>query len=228
MKIPLFDIDGTLIEMSDNFNDLAYSSAFKKVYGKNASKDDTGTIRGRIQNQIFMEIMLYHGVSEETIVNKLDEATKVMSEEFLKAAKNFKFKLLPGVLELLETLKKERTHMGILTGNNKEVTEFKLKVAGISKFVDFAAYGDEAFQRFDLVQVAKERAEKIIGRKILNEEFAIIGDTPNDINTGKKTGIKVIAVASGNYSAEQLAEHKPDLLIKTLEEKEMILSFLEH
>jgi phosphoglycolate phosphatase-like HAD superfamily hydrolase len=41
----------------------------------------------------------------------------------------------------------------------------------------------------------------------------IIGDTPLDIIAAQASGIPVIAVATGIYSADELAQHKPNAVI---------------
>lgn len=43
-------------------------------------------------------------------------------------------------------------------------------------------------------------------------QFALIGDTEDDVNTAKKFGQRVIAVSSGIRSATVLSQYKPDFL----------------
>jgi phosphoglycolate phosphatase-like HAD superfamily hydrolase len=44
----------------------------------------------------------------------------------------------------------------------------------------------------------------------------IIGDTPYDISCGEHLGVRTIAVATGSYAAEQLADCRPDFLFPDL------------
>jgi phosphoglycolate phosphatase-like HAD superfamily hydrolase len=41
----------------------------------------------------------------------------------------------------------------------------------------------------------------------------IVGDTPSDIRAARQAGASVIAVATGIFSREQLAELGPDLCV---------------
>ena len=44
----------------------------------------------------------------------------------------------------------------------------------------------------------------------------VIGDTPADIDCGRSLGAKAIAVASGNYSVEDLRAHEPYAVFESL------------
>ena len=44
----------------------------------------------------------------------------------------------------------------------------------------------------------------------------VIGDTPLEIRSAKEHGLKVVAVATGPYSAAELREAGPDLLISDM------------
>ena len=50
------------------------------------------------------------------------------------------------------------------------------------------------------------------------DEFVMIGDMPSDISAGSEAGFWTIGVASGVSKKEILSDHKPDLLIDSLEE----------
>ncbi len=48
----------------------------------------------------------------------------------------------------------------------------------------------------------------------------IIGDTPRDIQCANNAGMKCVAVTTGYYGREELAEHNPDLIIDDLSNPE--------
>ena len=54
----------------------------------------------------------------------------------------------------------------------------------------------------------------------------MIGDTPRDIDCGKSFGARTIAVATGTWSRDQLANYQPDFLIEDLSDVEMIINTL--
>jgi phosphoglycolate phosphatase-like HAD superfamily hydrolase len=44
----------------------------------------------------------------------------------------------------------------------------------------------------------------------------VVGDTPRDIEAARANGLPVIAVATGNYSFEELAAMEPDVCTSSL------------
>jgi phosphoglycolate phosphatase-like HAD superfamily hydrolase len=85
-----------------------------------------------------------------------------------------------------------------------------LRSAGIWESFDsnFAYFGDKSPSRFDLVSLS---ATSIQSRG--DFEVIIVGDTPLDVLSAQGCGLRVIAVATGAYSATQLERLNPDLLI---------------
>ena len=57
-------------------------------------------------------------------------------------------------------------------------------------------------------------------------EIDVIGDTPRDIACGKALGARTIAVATGTWSREKLAEHDPDILIDDLSDVDRLINTL--
>ncbi|MGA1038273.1 MAG: HAD family hydrolase, partial [Ilumatobacteraceae bacterium] len=73
--------------------------------------------------------------------------------------------------------------------------------------------------RMELVADAAERLSLQPGTRPV-----IIGDTPLDIIAGHASGIPVIAVATGIFSAGDLAQHNPHALIDDYEDAAMALA----
>ncbi len=226
MKIPLFDVDGTLTMKGNRIQDRALRYAFHKLYSLDASMDEI-TSHGLIEAQIVTEILKLHGFKKEDVKKDLEKIYDTM-REYILSQKDTLYRPKPGAIELLETLQQKGFTIGVLTGNMDTVAEAKLGTAGLWKYVDFGAYGNEGEVRTDLVSIAKNRAEQILKRKIEDKEVVIIGDTQRDILCAQQTGIACIAVASGMVSKQDLEKAGPDMLVESLEEKDAILSFLEN
>jgi phosphoglycolate phosphatase-like HAD superfamily hydrolase len=58
------------------------------------------------------------------------------------------------------------------------------------------------------------------------ERVYVIGDTPHDVACGKAIGARVVAVATGGYSLEQLQTTEPWWLLPSLPEPEVFLPHL--
>lgn len=227
MKIPLFDIDGTLVKTANPFHKKAFHYAFERVYKIDAYDSEINP-EGMTDNQIILEVLKLHGLNEIEIKKNIKTATDLMAYFFVGSKNDMEIKPLGGVIELLSNLKSQDIPLGILSGNVEEIAWTKLEIGGIKNFFVFGAFGDKAFKRVDLVEIARQNAQKTLGRNFETSNFVIVGDTPKDIKCARDAGINVIAVSTGIYSFEDLDKEKPDLLVKSLEEKEKIIDFLNN
>ena len=56
------------------------------------------------------------------------------------------------------------------------------------------------------------------------KEVVFVGDSPIDITTGKKAGVKTIAVPTGYHSIEMLEEAGAEIVIENLSQLEEVIS----
>lgn len=125
-------------------------------------------------------------------------------------------RLLPGVTELLDHLRADagRHLLGLLTGNIAPGAWTKVETFGLGGIFAFGAFGDDHHDRNELGPVAIGRARQHSGRDFPPERTFIIGDTPKDIHCARACGAWAIAVATGAYTAADLAQHDPDHLFE--------------
>src|SRR5262249_7497444 len=133
---------------------------------------------------------------------------------------------LPGVAGLVQKLDERGYPLGILSGNVREIGWQKLEAAGLRRPFRFGAFGDEADLRDELVPIALERAREALGRAFRPEEVYVIGDTPRDVAYARAGGAKIIAVATGRWSVEELSAHAPDHLLPDLADAPAFLRLL--
>jgi phosphoglycolate phosphatase len=111
----------------------------------------------------------------------------------------------PGVTDALDALAAEphTYRLALLTGNLEPVARRKLASAGIGHhFVaGQGGFGSDAEDRAALPAVARARAGDWP-----RERTVVIGDTPRDIACARADRVRVVAVATGPYSAEALAD----------------------
>lgn len=225
MKIPLFDVDSTLLKGGNQAHDAAFDYAIKTVYGVDASRQEIQA-EGKIDPQIIIEVLGLHNVSTEKAKDKIEEAMDTMLSYFLKHEDEGECIVLPGVKELLIALKQSGAYIGALTGNVEGIGWRKLEIAGIKEFIGFGAFGNLAFRRPELIPIAEQRARDLYKKDFSPFDFVIIGDTPLDIACAKEGGIQSVGVATGSYSPEDLEKAGADVVVKSLKEKGTILSFL--
>src|SRR3989440_9346588 len=222
-RLLLFDIDGTLIH-SGGAGVHALKSAFKERFGVADDLHDI-EIAGMTDSGIVASILNKHKIpaTNENLSAFLDSYVHFLSLELPRR----KGKLLPGVLKLLEKLK-SRSHLvlALLTGNVSRGARLKLEHDGVWHFFEFGAFADDHRDRNQLGRFARARAKEKHGREFSAEEIDVIGDTPRDIACGRALGARTIAVATGTWSREKLAEHHPDFLIDDFSNVDRLINTL--
>ena len=124
-------------------------------------------------------------------------------------------RVLPGVPKLLDSLKEEFPDQvsALLTGNAEIGARIKLRHFGIDSHFTVGAFGDDHHDRDQLGPIAIQRAERLTGRQFHMDQVIVIGDTLKDIRCARACGAKVIAVATGSVSCEELEKAEPDALL---------------
>src|SRR5438132_12663321 len=222
-RLLLFDIDGTLIH-SGGAGVQALISAFRERFG--ITDDLRGIeIAGMTDSGIVASILKKYNIpaTTENVSAFLDSYVHFLSLELPRR----EGKLLPGVLELLEKLKtRKHVVLALLTGNVSRGAQLKLGHYGVWHFFEFGAFADDHHDRNELGAFARDRAKEKHGREFSSEEIDVIGDTPRDIACGKALGARTIAVATGTWSREKLAQHDPDFLIDDLSDVDRLINTL--
>jgi phosphoglycolate phosphatase len=131
------------------------------------------------------------------------------------------YEVKPGVVELLERLTREGRLVGLITGNTEPAAETKLARADLNRFFSFGGYGSDAMERVDVCRTALDRAEAAAGGEFDRDGSIATGDTPRDIEAGHGAGIRVVGVATGEYSVEQLREAGGDWVVADLTAAEL-------
>lgn len=206
-KLILWDIDGTLI-VSHGAGFRAMEHALTKRFGR---KCDMRTIdwAGRTDSWIAGEVLRRVGLpaTPQNVHDYLEAYLETLPLE-LRAGRPGQ--VLPGILTLLETVRQRPDAIqGLLTGNLERGARLKLTHFNVWHYFEFGAYADDSPLRNDLGPHALRRAKERHAVEFSPANTFIIGDTPHDIECGKVIGAKTIAVATGKYSAAELAAHAP-------------------
>jgi phosphoglycolate phosphatase len=123
-----------------------------------------------------------------------------------------------GVLEFYQSLRAqpEPPLTGLLTGNIKQGARIKLERFDLWDCFPFGAFADDHEDRDQIAAAALRRGSEQYGRELRGDEVLVIGDTPLDIRCGRAIGAKVLAVATGGASLEELERHHPDWAVPDL------------
>jgi phosphoglycolate phosphatase len=194
-----FDLDGTLIDarkrLYDLFQDLVPQSTFSfdQYWNIKRSKYDHHTIL--INN--FGYNKEGFNIFEEKWLN-LIETRKYLEKDTVFA----------GITDMLDTLKKNYKLYVVSSRQNTEIACDQLKKLGLFIFFDNVFFTEHKKTKEVLIKNSCQTSP---------DDF-LIGDTGYDILTGKKLGLKTIAVSYGFLSREILLTYNPDIIIDNSQE----------
>lgn len=222
MAVYLFDIDGTLLS-SGGAGQAAMEVGLERAFGITAPTEGI-SVAGRTDFAIISDLMAFHGV-DPNVENRhriIDEYLTHLPVELSQR----EGLILPGVIRLLDELSSVAdTHLGLLTGNLRRGAELKLAHFELIHHFEGGGFGDDHSHRDDVARAALADVQEI--RPSTNSETVwVIGDTPADVQCGRAIGASVMAVATGLYSTEQLAETEPDHLVDDFSDVDRILELL--
>ena len=225
MTLLLFDIDGTLVSTGLAGGD-AMGRAFEEIHGvadafagiEMSGKTDPAILReawdGAGIEPDKRDLQAFHDCYVQHLKDTLGESER---QRHLKPG-------LPGLLDAVASRKE--VVLGLLTGNFVTGAQLKLESFGVLHYFRVGAYGSDNEDRKALVPVAQLRARQFCVTYIAPERTFVIGDTPRDIECAKAHGVNAVAVATGNYSLDDLRAHQPDLSFADLGDQEAVLEAL--
>lgn len=208
----LFDIDGTLVtfnfdvqgsrrallaELSRRGFDvsgLSLSSPTQSVIDEARRQVEAGKVRvdfGQVRQKLF---------------SILDEF-ELESGKFVSA--------FPGSKEALGTLRARSAKLGVLTNSGRLAASKILERSSLSGFFDFVLTRDD-------VSAMKPRPDGVNQAVSLfalpREKVVYVGDSLYDIMAAKAAGLKVVSIATGNYTVEKLRGEGADEVVASLAE----------
>jgi phosphoglycolate phosphatase-like HAD superfamily hydrolase len=135
--------------------------------------------------------------------------------------------LRPGVLALLTALAAHpRVHLGIVTGNLERTAWLKLAAGGLQRFFAAGGFGSDARERTGLVAHALQRFGALTGRMWAVSDVWVIGDTPDDVSSGRAHGTRTLAVATGSHDLESLARSGADVVLPDFSDTGRVVEIL--
>jgi len=211
-RLILFDIDGTML--AGGPAKYAFEAAMVETYG--TAGDVAGlSFSGKTDPQIARELLTGAGFDNGTI----DEGMPVLWERYLAhldvGLGERPMRLLEGVVDLIDALASvEEVALGLVTGNIAGGARLKLASAGLWERFAIGGYGSDSEERDHLPGIALDRARKHWRAALAAEQAVIVGDTPRDVKCARAGGTRVLAVATGRFSAAELAATGADHVIE--------------
>jgi len=202
----LFDIDGTLLRCRDRIHVDAFLSSARSVMGRDFSLEGV-VLSGNTDPGILRDAFRIANLEEALWQPHLESILQQMRDCVDARRSDFKIDKMPGVDQVLSHLNAKGATLGLATGNLESIGWLKIEHLGLRPWFAFGGFSDRFHLRADMIAEAIRQARALAGPQAA---ICVIGDTPADIAAARANAIPSIAVATGNYTFEQLMEHKPD------------------
>ncbi len=205
IKVILWDIDGTLIKVDPYLKSSKHIQAINEVMKVNINH--TQYHYGMTDLELIhfysnMHAIKLSSLDKILVLRKLDQLTKIDES---------RLRILPGIYDILKKVDSKKVKNGIITGNTRHRAYIKLKGTDLINMFDrkFVFYGGHLSSRKKLVQNIK--------CKLPSAKFIVVGDSLKDIEAAKNSEVRIVSVATGGFSIEELSKLKPDLVISNFE-----------
>ena len=220
MKLIIFDLDQTLVEVFQ-YHQKAFALMFQEVFHKPGKLSETKPEGNTISENI-TAVALTHNIPRKEIKKNIKQAISCLEKHFLrifpKDATSF---VLPGVYPLLSNLKKYQ--LALVTGSPERIGKIILQNTKLINYFNLKFFSTSSKTRKQLIRKAIQENKKRI--KVKKKEILVVGDSIHDIDAAKP--FKILAVATGHTSMEELKKHKPTYLIKNFKDYRKAIRIIE-
>lgn len=215
-KAIAFDIDETLIS-TGGAGAKAWRRSFEALWNIDVDISqftEVGMTDPVVAKTTFKGVMKRDPTPPE-LTTLLHSYLKFLPQEI---AASEKYRVLPGVEELLPRLIKAGIMLGITSGTLEAAAHIKLDRAKLNHYFSFGGFGSDSDDRGELTRAAIHRAEIVRGEKIDPTTVYVVGDTPKDIAAAHAARAIGIGVATGKYSVDELKNAGTDYVLGNLAE----------
>ena len=209
----LFDIDGTLLRSRDRIHFNSFASSVRKVTGFEISLSGL-VLHGGTDTAILAEAFALAGIERAAWEPHNDAVLEAMRRTIAERRGEMDLWTMPAVQETLRHLADRGALLGIATGNLEMIGWTKVELVGLREWFRFGGFSDRFEVRAEMVAEAAQKARELLPEKP-HATICVVGDTPRDIEAARANALPVIAVATGNYSYEQLAAMEPDVCVES-------------
>lgn len=222
-RLVLFDIDGTLV-LTGGAGKRAMDHAFEEVFG--VADAFAGLSMGGRTDRYLIETALERWklpVTADHLDRFRERYLARLRAEIHEPGSGTK-STMPGVAALLDAIGRlDHVHAALLTGNYEAGARIKLEHFDLWHRFGWGAFGDDHAERDALARAAVAQAP---ARGVALEDPAhavVVGDTPFDIACARAAGARVVAVATGAHTVDELRALQPDVAISDLRDIDAVL-----
>ena len=221
MTVLFWDIDGTLLT-TGKAGVPAWEAAVREVTGRDFQLSSI-RVPGLTDYQIAVRTFELLGLDGDEAA--LRRMVRLYEEGLPEALPKKHGRVLPNVREILDLLSSRHdVRSYLLTGNTRGGARAKLTHYDLLKYFPDGAFAEDAQARATIAARALELARRT--GPIREDAIFVIGDTPHDIECANAIGARTIAVATGGYTADELAAHAPWQIFDELPAPEIFMDLV--
>jgi phosphoglycolate phosphatase len=214
----LWDVDHTLMETGGVGAEL-FRAAFEQATGR--ALEHAATVTGRTEPAIFKETTERQGIAWSTEL--FDRYADLLARGYRERAAEMsrRGRALPGAAAAIAALAgTDAVVQSVLTGNLRPVAQAKLETFALDGALDLdvGAYGSDDPVRARLVGIARARAGRNYQTRFDGGATVLVGDTPGDVEAALDGGARIIAVASGRNTADELRQAGARIVLPDLQD----------
>jgi phosphoglycolate phosphatase len=207
----LFDIDGTLLS-TGGASDRAWKRAFKELQDVDV---DVPAVTGKgVPDPQVGRVVFEKAIGREPTEQEAEALMRRRLGYLPEEVENSPgYVVKDCVVDTLERLRSDGILLGLTTGNVEEAAHIKLGRGDLDRFFSFGGYGSDSPDRTELTKRALERAGEALDGKLDLARCFSCGDTPRDVEAGHGAGIRVVGVATGEFTPDELSDAGADATI---------------
>jgi phosphoglycolate phosphatase len=234
LKLAFFDIDGTLLRRDYDgtlsLKSRAFNHAVATVFGVQGA--DYTRILGKrlygLTDKLILKTFLAElGIAEDSYYSRENELFLAIDNYFSQNHSSSDiagYYPLPGIIDLLLALKSEGVRLGLVTGNIRKHSLWKLEPIGLNQYFTTGGFGDDAETRREILQIAIERNSDITLNQICH-----FGDSLADLKAARDCHIKGVAITDlggGTHYRDELTAVGYGLVIDSWSDRDQIARYL--
>lgn len=206
----IFDVGGTLVKTDEAILE-AVTRALQEQGIEFKDKEKVVNVfgQGQLKNVQTAVDVSYAGTDRE---EKIQECFASFKKIFPRQVLSY-FKVIPQVLTGLDALRKKGMKLAVLTGFNRDETEFFLDKMKLRPYFDLVLSAE------DIVKPRPDPRGLLLAMEQLGlpkEECLYVGDAWVDIQFARNAGVKVAGVKTGAQDNRLLEQEQPDYMVDDL------------
>ena len=223
MKLILFDIDGTLLDIH-GAGRVAFQSYLLDVFGM---EDDIAYISfAGATDRIVLDLVMARWErtpGEHEVATFFEQLPLHLEQTILEKEHT----LHPGVGDILDHLHtRDDIQLGLVTGNIRSCAFIKLKCVGLESYFSEGGFGDDHADRSVLARLAVERILDRLGSENEFSDITLVGDARTDMEAARAIGARAVGVLTGQFNRDELTSAGADFVLENLSDVEGFLGLV--